>query len=332
MTVTRSQRLAQQQAFEQAGQLPADRSTVVHEYGDGWHVVRLDTAGDLRREGLLMRNCLAQYAGDMLVSEQRDMIVLGPLMDCDPAPVVGCADLDVVPLRGRHVHAKFYSLRDEAGLPHLTWWAREKSHACSALGYRNAPPKAAYRKRLEQWAEASEIATYAHEDDWELYRLDVSGDAFGLAARTAFIEDAERLMRLPAPATRRGRQLERIVRNRVKWRQHLRQSQQDTEAALRLYRDHLRTGTELRASIRRLQSEVSRGIAHQPEDVALSVELLPELERSIRHISAHLRRWRRVERKTRRSIAWLMGLDDTYRQHEMRRYDHRRGNRRGRRR
>jgi hypothetical protein len=184
MTVTRAKRIAQRQAFEKAGKIAPDRSETVHEFSDGWRVVRLSTAGDLRREGLLMRNCVAMYAGDTIITEPRGEVILGPLSDCDPAPKVGPDDLDVVPLKGRHVHASLYSLRDEANLPHLTWWARDKSHACGALGYHNAAPKQHYLTRFEQWAEAAEIQAHTDENACELFLEDVHGDAFGLSCRT----------------------------------------------------------------------------------------------------------------------------------------------------
>jgi hypothetical protein len=177
MTVTRKQRLAQQQAFEDAGKLAPDRVQAVHSFDDGWRIVHLATAGDLRREGILMRNCLAKYAGDTLVSERRGVLILGPLADCDPAPAIEPCTPE---LRGRHVGAQLLSLRDAQNLPHLTFWAKDGSHACSALGYRNAQPKESYRERLAQWAEAAEIETFNDEDDHGLHKFDARHDAFGL--------------------------------------------------------------------------------------------------------------------------------------------------------
>lgn len=330
MTVTRSQRIAQQQVFEQAGQLPDDRAAIVHEYGDGWHVVRLETVGDLRRDGLLMRNCLAQYAGDELVSDKRGEIVLGPLMDHEPVPAVACGDLDVVPLRGRHVHARIYSLRDEAGLPHLTWWAKKGSHACSALGYRNAQPKDAYSRRLEQWAEAAEIKTFPTESSYELHLLDVRGDAFGLNMRTVFIEDSTRLMRLRLrmPDTRHGCSMRMVIDRLVTLRMELMKRQEETEAALRFYRERLDGALTVRSAAQTLAADEGT----TAEDLALVASLRTVLRSDIPHIRRRLSMLKQSQRIIQRDIDWLMSIAPKKQLREMHRYDRRRGNRRGNRR
>lgn len=214
MTVTSSQRIAQQQAFEDAGELAPERAQTVHSFDDGWRVVRLATAGDIRREGLLMRNCLAQYAGDELVSERRGEIALGPLADEDPAPAIVVGSHGAMNLRGRHTDASLYSLRDSANLPHLTWWAKEGSHACGALGYRNSRPKDGYRERLKQWSEAAGIATYDSETHLRLHEVDAASDEFG-AALQARLEHVRAICSQAKPwldGTTRGAQRDKYLK------------------------------------------------------------------------------------------------------------------------
>jgi hypothetical protein len=104
-----------------------------------------------------MRSCAAKYVGDTL-DDERMWIVTERSNTPDDAPAIvldrqahnaifsGC-------MPGCAIGMSLHSLRDERGLPHLTFFALEGWGAWAVDGYRNASPvKLSYRQRLEKWA------------------------------------------------------------------------------------------------------------------------------------------------------------------------------------
>lgn len=152
MGVTHAQRIAGMHEASAVGDAPADRAQSVYEFDDGWQVVRLVTAGDVRREGLLMRSCLARYAGDTLPETPGSPLQLGPRAHTDEVRPLSADDLEALEMPPRYLSLALYSLRDPMGLPHLTWWAQEGCYSIGVLGYRNCEPPAPYRQRFEVWA------------------------------------------------------------------------------------------------------------------------------------------------------------------------------------
>jgi hypothetical protein len=138
---------------ESNGWICADRSEIVHTFADGWTVRRLACAGDLRREGWIMRSCLAQYCGDELDDEP------GRIKTCNgpgDAPFDWSArewdEFD--DLGGKHwgmCLSNLYSLRDEHNMPRATWWTRLGSYSHNLLGSHNEPVKKGYEKRVREW-------------------------------------------------------------------------------------------------------------------------------------------------------------------------------------
>lgn len=150
MGLTHSQRKRLMERGIADGQIAPDRSQVLHTFADGWTINLLSTAGDVRREGFLMRSCLPKYAGDRLLDEP-GLVDRGERADEDQMRCVAPGELETLGLDGIHVGCTLASLRDPMNLPHLTFWYRPDMYACSVLGAHNAKPKAAYQARLGQW-------------------------------------------------------------------------------------------------------------------------------------------------------------------------------------
>lgn len=102
--------------------LGPDQSTVLHTFEDGWSIRRPSTVSDVRREGVLMRHCLAE----------------------PPAP-----DSDDPPLDW-WIEAGVCSLRDEQNFPHVTF-AHFHGHGLIASGRAETDPKPVYMARIESW-------------------------------------------------------------------------------------------------------------------------------------------------------------------------------------
>jgi hypothetical protein len=164
MGLTHSQRTRLMEQDLQGGEIAPDRSEVVHSFDDGWTINHLATAGDVRREGLLMRSCLAKYAGDEL-GEERGSITRCERADDDPMRRMAPEDMDILDLGGIHVGCQLMSLRDPMNLPHLTFWHRPGMYACSVLGSHNGKPRASYAARVDQWlAGISEAISTEHDE------------------------------------------------------------------------------------------------------------------------------------------------------------------------
>jgi hypothetical protein len=146
--------------LEAEGAICADHSTVVHRFDDGWTVNRLQTMGDLRREGQLMRSCLAQYAGDTLDPKVPALVIERSAMDdSEPHGWDEASSLagDSPEIWATYLLSSLHSLRDETGLPHATWWQRDQLCAFEILGYRNSKLRPAYRQRIDAWMQASNV-------------------------------------------------------------------------------------------------------------------------------------------------------------------------------
>jgi hypothetical protein len=154
---TRTQRLREAHEAEAAGLIQPDQSMLMHELPDGWSVVQLATAGDVRREAHLMRNCCAKYVGDKLDAQRMWVTVeRSNAADDAPAPALERGaerTLHDFTIPGCAIGMTLHSLRDELGLPHLTFFATQGYGAWAIDGYRNSSPvKLAYRELLERWA------------------------------------------------------------------------------------------------------------------------------------------------------------------------------------
>ncbi len=98
---------------------------VVHEYGDGWTVVRLTTPEALDREGDIMGHCVGQGAYDRGLSTN----FMG-----------------------------IYSLRDSFGKSHVTIEIDNAMEIVKQIkGKQNKPPKAEYMRRLLGWHKLKEV-------------------------------------------------------------------------------------------------------------------------------------------------------------------------------
>lgn len=162
MPETHTKRRKRARSAEERRLIEPDRSQIVAHLPGGWSIKRLATAGDLRREGLIMRHCLAKYAGDELIDEMPGAALKSLMPDDAPAPVV---DIDLMreqELRGRHLDLELYSLRDHTNLPHATVWALPGAHACDAKGFRNSDLKAAYHERLRKWLAQTGTVYYSN--------------------------------------------------------------------------------------------------------------------------------------------------------------------------
>jgi hypothetical protein len=142
------------QTMQERGAICADRSEIVHTFANGWTVRRLVTCGDLRREGQLMRSCLAQYALDEMDPSVPALVVKkSRLADDDPH---GWEERDALE-KGHHERfaayllSSLYSLRDAHNLPHATWWTRPGMYSTEILGHKNHELKDSYRRMVDEW-------------------------------------------------------------------------------------------------------------------------------------------------------------------------------------
>jgi hypothetical protein len=157
MGATRTQRIREATEAERQGLIAPDSAETVHEFADGWRIVRLATVGDVRREGRLMRNCLPKYVGDELIEDTKCDYAPGAAGDDEPAPHASAQMVFEHDLSRYHASARLHSLRDETGLPHLSFWVREPLYACGIWGYKNSEPRDKYMARLQEWKDAGGV-------------------------------------------------------------------------------------------------------------------------------------------------------------------------------
>lgn len=136
-----------------AGLIAPDRSVTIWTGEDGWSIARLATAGDVRREAYLIRNCLAKYVGDTL-DDERMWVTAERSPMADEAPM---GLLDQIELRWHELPdvaqgMDLHSLRDDQGVPHLTFWAEQGIGAFDLYGSHNCTAPDDYTARVEQWA------------------------------------------------------------------------------------------------------------------------------------------------------------------------------------
>jgi hypothetical protein len=148
------------QRLEEAGEIAPDQSILLHEFADGWQIRQLQTVGDYRREGRLMRSCCAKYIGDQVIPGSTWQYQAGEKADDEIAPEVTAGQAPIVEMPGDitgwHAGMRLTSLRDSDGLPHLTFWAEPGWGVTDWGGYRNCKnPKAEYIARLREWIELS---------------------------------------------------------------------------------------------------------------------------------------------------------------------------------
>lgn len=152
MGITRPQRVKQMHELQASGRIQPDASGIVHRFDDGWTIRRLVTAGCVRREGYLMRNCCAKYVGD-----EKDTA------DTNPGAYLDGSVRHTTRFRRREAHTvpstrgqMLYSLRDADNLPHVTMWANPGWYLRFAFGFRNEEQlKTEYLDRLHAWCEAA---------------------------------------------------------------------------------------------------------------------------------------------------------------------------------
>jgi hypothetical protein len=148
MAATRTQRVREMIEAEAAGIISPDQSVTVHQFADGWAVVCMQVASDVRRECWLMRNCVASYIGDPIdPAKSPDGRVIYA-----PSERPACDRLQPNS-EHRHPGMRLMSLRDADNLPHLTFWAdvREGGRTDDIGSYRNGKVKDTYVDRLDQW-------------------------------------------------------------------------------------------------------------------------------------------------------------------------------------
>ncbi len=155
MGQTHTQRLRQVELAQSAGLLAADTAKIVHTFEDGWTIRQLMTFGDLRREGWIMRSCLAKYAGDTPSVDHPGQVITKSdraddelcSFDLRSADDFAERDLDL-----SCALSNLYSLRDPNGLPHATWWSRISMYSCDLFGHKNAEKlKADYEAKVTEW-------------------------------------------------------------------------------------------------------------------------------------------------------------------------------------
>jgi hypothetical protein len=124
-----------------AGVIAPDRSEIISMFEDGWSVRALRTAGDFRREGVLMSNCVASYV----------------YADLDDGDLFSMHDRPDLHRNQRTM--RLVSLRDECNLPHATAWLADdesgKRDLFFCLGYHNSAikPQRPHAQRLMQWCD-----------------------------------------------------------------------------------------------------------------------------------------------------------------------------------
>jgi hypothetical protein len=155
--MTHTQRRAEMQRAEADGTICPCTAQTVHLFDDGWRIVRLETVGDFRREGWLMRSCCASYVGDKLIPDSTFRYRNGDADSADAAPQITHDSCYEMGLDVHHSGMALYSLRDQANLPHLTVWAEPGWGVIDEGGYRNPDTiRQTYRRRLDAWIRATD--------------------------------------------------------------------------------------------------------------------------------------------------------------------------------
>jgi hypothetical protein len=152
--------LTRTKLLQMAQGLPEDQSDVVHQYPDGWSVRKLNTYGDMHREGTLMSNCFTP-AGEAGGNHIWD---LHPTHG-NEFPIDQVQDDALAhPLPGPDKMAPLYSLRDEYNLPHVSIDPNEDTMRMT-FGRHNSIPRPEHLDRLRQWDKAGMLGRET-DADW----------------------------------------------------------------------------------------------------------------------------------------------------------------------
>lgn len=135
--------------LERAAQLPEDTSEIVHTFDDGWTVRKLNTAGDMHREGELMGNCLSCNSLEGPYRSWYWNLPNGPNED---------PEFWKEEFKNPNPAGLFYSLRDPDNLPHVTIGGMYDN--IDILGKHNSEVKDRYKKYLNDFFTRDEYNEY----------------------------------------------------------------------------------------------------------------------------------------------------------------------------
>lgn len=159
---TRTQTLKRAEQWDKFHGQP-DQSETVHQYPDGWSIRKLQTKGDLNREGQLMGNCwAADRYHDQDYGEENEpfhpewdnLDTIFPPEEYNEDEFGEGVTIDHLkdyynwsePLRAGNFYPH-YSLRDPDNLPHVSIGGPD----AETFGKHNAEPKDEYLRRIHQW-------------------------------------------------------------------------------------------------------------------------------------------------------------------------------------
>jgi hypothetical protein len=139
MGITASQRQRQIERLALAGVIPAhDHSDILHTFADGWTIRTPTRRGDYTREGTLLVNCAADYAG----VRPADIQVWDEAFS-----MADRADLDE-----QQRPYQLVSLRDEHNYPRALGWLLPGEYTLGWLGHGNDPLIETHEVRIDTWA------------------------------------------------------------------------------------------------------------------------------------------------------------------------------------
>ena len=159
MSGTRNQRLSQ------AGQLPVDRSLIVHRFPDRWSIRHLQTRGDEHREGELMRHCWSHIDKVDPEGQGHPDRYLSMCFRPEGVPVDITAYF-AEPLdspKELEDRSCCYSLRDPDNLPRASFyleshrryvrghWKELGLRVHNVRGHTNSVPRSEYVSRVKEW-------------------------------------------------------------------------------------------------------------------------------------------------------------------------------------
>lgn len=164
MGMTRAKKLRLVDELQALGHLAHDTSQILYTFADGWTIRRMISCGDVRRESVLMANCIARFANDTLDGERVHKLieyVPSSLPHHAPLPFRPDGRLEPSPPRASDpAHLPLErcpcSLRDEMNLPRATffWDGRVGSYPEYIFGPHNHQPSSRIKQRMHMWAEA----------------------------------------------------------------------------------------------------------------------------------------------------------------------------------